>query len=227
MAKDTFYFPHDYGARNDPKLQKLQMTMGHEGKGIFWDLLELMYEQGGYLPITECESIAFALRTSCDKLNAVLQNYNLFKKSDTHYYSESVIARLNLRKSKSEKASESANKRWKNANAMRTHSEGNAIKERKVKESKGKERKENKEKGIKKLHPIVNFSPPSENDVKKYFVENGYTEQAAVTAFRYYSTANWVDSKGNKVRNWKQKMISVWFKPENKHALQAERRLNH
>jgi nitric oxide reductase large subunit len=28
--------------------------------------------------------------------------------------------------------------------------------------------------------------------------------------------ANWVDSKGSKIRNWKQKMINVWFKDENK-----------
>jgi hypothetical protein len=26
---------------------------------------------------------------------------------------------------------------------------------------------------------------------------------------------NWIDSKGSKVKNWKQKMQGVWFKPEN------------
>ena len=28
--------------------------------------------------------------------------------------------------------------------------------------------------------------------------------------------SDWKDSKGNKVKNWKQKMQSVWFKDENK-----------
>jgi len=60
------------------------------------------------------------------------------------------------------------------------------------------------------------FVPPSIDDVKKYFVENGYSEKAATTAFNFYSVADWFDSKGNKVKNWKQKMISVWFKKENK-----------
>jgi hypothetical protein len=60
------------------------------------------------------------------------------------------------------------------------------------------------------------FAAPSLEDVRKYFAENEYSVGAADKAFAYYNEAGWVDSKGNKVRNWKQKMISVWFKPENK-----------
>lgn len=57
---------------------------------------------------------------------------------------------------------------------------------------------------------------PSVSDVVSYFLENGYSEQSAKKAHEYYELANWHDSKGNKVKNWKQKMIAVWFKPENK-----------
>ena len=60
------------------------------------------------------------------------------------------------------------------------------------------------------------FTPPVISDVISYFEENGYTKQSAEKAFKYYSVANWKDVKGNKVRNWKQKMQSVWFKDENK-----------
>lgn len=60
------------------------------------------------------------------------------------------------------------------------------------------------------------FIPPSALDVLEYFKLNGYTEDAAKRAFEYYHVANWVDSKGKKVRNWKQKMQANWFKPENK-----------
>ncbi len=49
-----------------------------------------------------------------------------------------------------------------------------------------------------------------------YFKDNGYSEISAQKAFRYYNDANWMDSKGNKVKNWKQKMQGVWFKDENK-----------
>lgn len=60
------------------------------------------------------------------------------------------------------------------------------------------------------------FAAPTLEDVRKYFADNGYGVGAADRAFAYYDEAGWVDSKGNKVRNWKQKMISVWFKDENK-----------
>lgn len=53
-------------------------------------------------------------------------------------------------------------------------------------------------------------------DVKLYFFENGYSDLAAIRFFDYYSVANWNDSKGNKVKNWKQKAQAVWFKPDNK-----------
>jgi hypothetical protein len=53
-------------------------------------------------------------------------------------------------------------------------------------------------------------------DIKLYFLENGFSEISAQKFFDYYSIANWKDSKGNKVKNWKQKAQAVWFKPENK-----------
>lgn len=60
------------------------------------------------------------------------------------------------------------------------------------------------------------FVPPTEEQVVSFFVKNGYKATSGSTAYRYYATANWVDSRGNKVMNWKQKMISVWFKEEHK-----------
>ena len=60
------------------------------------------------------------------------------------------------------------------------------------------------------------FTPPSISEVKEYFKEKGYSEQSAIKAFDYYDVADWKDSKGNKVKNWKQKMQGVWFKEENK-----------
>ena len=47
------------------------------------------------------------------------------------------------------------------------------------------------------------------------FSDKGYSEEAANKAYDYYSAGNWKDSKGKRVKNWKQKMIAVWFKAEN------------
>lgn len=60
------------------------------------------------------------------------------------------------------------------------------------------------------------FSPPTIEEVKAYFNEKGYTEESAIRAFNYYEAGEWSDGRGNKVKSWKQKMVGVWFKPENK-----------
>jgi hypothetical protein len=75
-------------------------------------------------------------------------------------------------------------------------------------------------KKVKKVNKrdIREFIPPIIEDVIQYFVENGYSKESAIHAFKYYNEADppWTDSRGQKVRGWKQKMRGVWFKPENK-----------
>lgn len=60
------------------------------------------------------------------------------------------------------------------------------------------------------------FEPPTVQDVENYFIENGFRKDAGTKAYNYYAVAEWRDSKGNQVKNWKQKMQAVWFKEENK-----------
>lgn len=140
MAKETFYFSHDYNARGDRKMVNLLMTVGIEGIGIYWCIVEMLYEEGGYLMRTECERIAFELRTHSERIEQVI-NSTLFKNDDEKFWSESVLQRIEIRRIKSEKARESAN--YRHANAMRTHNNGNAININRnaIKESKEKENK--------------------------------------------------------------------------------------
>ena len=60
------------------------------------------------------------------------------------------------------------------------------------------------------------FKKPTIEEAKQYFKDNGYREDSGEFAWNYYNDADWFDSKGNPVLNWKQKMRSVWFKDENK-----------
>lgn len=73
-----------------------------------------------------------------------------------------------------------------------------------------------KDKDKEKKRKRIEFSPPLLQDVKNYFKEKGYLESVAETAFEFYNVADWIDSKGNPVKNWKQKMNSVWFKEEHR-----------
>jgi hypothetical protein len=74
----------------------------------------------------------------------------------------------------------------------------------------------NKKNKKKKKKENADFVSPEINEVVNYFIEKGFSKELAIRAFNFYAEANWKDSRGNQVLNWKQKMNSVWFKPENK-----------
>lgn len=139
MKSDTFYFPHDFNARNDRKLIKVHLKFKMSGIGIFWSLIEMMYEENGKLPVSEIPTIAAHFREKESTVLSVINDFDLFKNDGNFFWSESVKHRMLKRLEKSEKAKASASHRWQNANAMRTHTDRNAIKERKGKENKGKE----------------------------------------------------------------------------------------
>lgn len=66
------------------------------------------------------------------------------------------------------------------------------------------------------------FEPPTQKEVIDFFKEKGYKESAGKKAWEYYDAADWNDSTGKKIKSWKQKMIGVWFKDENKSPKIAE-----
>jgi len=141
MPKDTFYFSHDYNARNDEKIKRLIRKHGMIGYGIFWSIVEDLYNNANALHL-DYEGIAYDLRSDSDTVSSVINDFDLFVFDVNSFGSLSVQKRLDERNDKSIKARESANKRWNNANALQMHSDSNAIKERKGKEIKGKEIKE-------------------------------------------------------------------------------------
>jgi len=151
MKKEAYYFSHDSNARQDEKIIKLRMKLGWEGYGLYWALIEMLRDAKDYKLETDYESIAFELRTECERIKSVIEDYGLFDIREGMFYSTSLLNRMSLREDKSNKAREAAKKRWakntdnqqdtseSNADGMRTHSESNAIK---GKESKGKENKD-------------------------------------------------------------------------------------
>lgn len=169
MKKNTFYFSHDYHARSDGKLVKVMMKHGVAGIGIYWCLIEMLYENEGRISVDECERIAFELRTDSDCIASVLRDFDLFNSDGEFFWSESINRRIEGIKSKSIKAKESANLRWnkeKDANVMRTHSDRNANK------IKSNEIKSNKIKGNKiKEDEIKAIELSEDNSVHKIFID--------------------------------------------------------
>ena len=55
------------------------------------------------------------------------------------------------------------------------------------------------------------FVPPTLEEVKAY-CEERHNNVDYKRFYEYYNEGNWKDSKGNPVKNWKQKMIANWEK---------------
>jgi len=193
MAKESFYFPHDYHARHDRKLQNLFMDHGLEAIGAYWCIIEMLYEEGGKLPC-EYGRIAMALRTDKDRIADIIINYELFENDENEFWSNSVLKRIENRKEKSDKAKFSAEKRWNNANALRPECDRNAIKERK-----GKEIKE----------CIGAFAPPTQDEIKNYCNERK-NKVDPIKFHDFYTSKGWMVGK-NKMKNW-QAAVRNWEK---------------
>ncbi len=148
MGKETFYFSHDYNVRSDDKIKRLIRAHGMTGYGIFWTIIEDLYNNANALK-TDYEGITFDLRADANIVKSIINDFDLFVIENGLFGSVSIERRLDERNKKSEKARQSAFKRWNkiraDANALQTHCEGNAIKDSIVKESKVKESKEEEE----------------------------------------------------------------------------------
>ena len=137
-SKETFYFSHDYNTRSDIKIKKLIVKHGYEGYGIFWALIEDLYQNANALPL-DFDCISYDLRSSSDMIKSIISDFGLFQIGDDTFGSASVQRRLDKRNEKSRKARESAMKRWGNKKRETSKKcDRNAIKESKVKESKVK-----------------------------------------------------------------------------------------
>ena len=136
--KETYYFSHDYNCRSDEKIKRLIRKHGMLGYGVFWVILEDLYQNANAMRL-DYDCIAYELRVDEKQVESIINDFDLFVIKDGYFGSLSVQRRLDERIEKSQKARESAFKRWDkdntNANAMRTQCDSNAIKERKEKEN--------------------------------------------------------------------------------------------
>lgn len=202
--KESYYFPHDFDPTGDPKMQALIGEYGSTGYGIYWRIVEMLHTDCNHkLPLKQYIYLAIAkqMLTSVEQTQAII-NYainvcELFVSDSDFFWSNRVNSNFEKRSEISEKRSIAGK-----AGAIAKQNLANA--------SKGKEKK------VKEIKVNKEFIEPSLDEVKNYFKENNYKEETAIKFYQSYSVANWVDSKGNKVKNWKQKAINVWFKDENK-----------
>lgn len=112
--KGSNYFQHDFYARNDPKLSNLIVHHGVKGVGVYWCLVENLYEQGGKLSLSTCKSIAFSLHVDVSIVESIIKDFSLFVDDGKEFWSESIIRRLEKQESIRSKRKAAVMKRWQN-----------------------------------------------------------------------------------------------------------------
>jgi hypothetical protein len=198
MAKELPYFKFEPNEWENGNIQ----IFTHQEKGVFIDLCSMYWSRLGDV------SYKLAVQKICggnaNALDSLYEN-KIFEIIDGNIYIKFLSEQLNEFENTSERNSKIAKEGWEkrrkqkelsesNANALRTQSESNAIREEKIREDK-----------------IINI-----DDIYDYFESNGYKKDVAEKFYNYYNLSDWKDSNGKKVKNWKQKAQSVWFKDENK-----------
>lgn len=207
--KDAYYFPHFYNARNDDKILKLRRILGLEGYGAYFCILEMLRGEKDFsLPLESIENIAFELRKDKEYILTIINSFDLFIIDNNEFFSPKLIDFLQPYLMRKEKARVAgiASGRHRKLKLNSSSAQAEQVKESKVKESKVKE--------LKKVNQKKKKVAPKIEEVMEYFRQKGYSIEIAKKAFEYYNMANWKDSTGKPVLNWKQKMIAVWFKPE-------------
>lgn len=211
------YFPLD--VIMDEKVELIEAKYDLVGFAVIVKLYQKIYANGYFLNVTDETLLLLAKRinVNINQLNAIINDclhYGIFDKKLFEDYKiltskgiqarflEAIIRRKNVDLFNEYLLMSTSN--YKNVTLIDQNVDigtQSKVKESIVKESKRKQSV---------------FTPPTIEEVKEYFSENGYNEETANKMFKSYSVADWHDSKGNKIKNWKQKAINVWFTEENK-----------
>lgn len=106
------YFSHDYSTREKKEMKKIIKDFGYEGYGLYWAIVEFMY-RNELMPGEEALVID---ERYTEKVEAILNNYNLFHIENGYYISDRIIENIQKQEAKSQKAKQAVNSRW----AMKT-----------------------------------------------------------------------------------------------------------
>ena len=141
------YFNHDSSARTDYRIISMRATLGYEGYGVFWAVLELLFTEENKICTNQYDILAYGLQCDPKILKQVVEDFDLFVIEDGCFYSKRLNKHIEEINNKSIKAKENAAKRWNNANAKQPHntsqSDRNASKVQYSKADKTKLKKSN------------------------------------------------------------------------------------
>lgn len=204
------WFKHDSDASADAKLKRVRMKYGMAGYGLYWYCLELI-AMG-----VEANKLTFELEHDAEIIAhdtginyAVVQemmvymcDLGLFENTDGRITCLKMASRL-------DQSMTSNPAMRKVISGIKNHDPVMMASSEPVTESCKNRREEKRveEKREDKGQKRKRFTPPAVGEVVAYVAEKNLTVDPR-HFHEYFTEGNWHDSKGNPVKNWKQKILT-------------------
>lgn len=222
MGKDTYYFPHDFNARNDPKLIALRHKYKAVGMAVYWTIIEFLHEQEGnkfepksYIISTLAEQSGANAEQVLEVIKSCVDEYDLLRSDEGCYVSDRVLRNIQKREEISEARSISGKKgalskaNAKQMPAIAEQTQANA------KQSSAKKGNKGKERDIVKRE-LVLFKESEYFDKEVFFkcLKSAGPPYNQADPKSYYDKAhNWSESKENKKVDW-MATVKNWIRKD-------------
>lgn len=215
MAEKRYYWlklKEDYF--NNPKIKKLRKIAGGDTYTIIYLKMQLLsiknggiIEYEGIEPTFE-EELALKLDEDIDNVSVTLNYLQLQSLVDANNNEFMLIEATNNIGSEGQSAERVRRFREREQKALRSNDCVTPVLQNSISISNSISNNniniEEKEKKSKR------FVPPTLEEIQTY-IDERHSPVDAQQFYDYFNTGNWVDSNGNKVKNWKQKLLT-WEK---------------
>lgn len=210
------YFRHDYNARNDMKLQSVITKHGAVGIGVYWIIVEMLYQNGGELPLDIARNISVAYFTDFKVVESVINDFDLFENDGNVFWSVRIRQTIDNTKKVSDARKAASRQRWsrkqekpENPESRKTASHPPAKEELSLFEQ-PEEQKADVPEDVPKPEEQKKrtyFKPPTVEEVAAYVKEKGYSIDAEQFV-AFYESKGWMIGK-NKMQKWRA-AVATW-----------------
>lgn len=191
------------------------------GIGLYWCIVECLYENNGYLDLNQLDLLAYELRVDKNAIINLIDNYDLFKKNKKSFFSKSVLQRLEKINEISKKNKENIRKRWEKAKTNANYESDTTVlplnykekeKKNKIKENKIKENSFNTTTNIYEYieknfgRPISPVEYEKINTWLSLYAEEIIEHAVAISVMNSKKTFNYVEGI---LKTWKGKNLTT------------------
>lgn len=209
MLKDSF-LKHAIGSRDHPKLVEAERASRGLYKAVWWDLVDMLWEQGGYLPM-DFDKLAYILRyPTPEEVKRVVMDFGLFENDGQRIWNESALEGIQHKMDVGERRAE--NRRGKGSNNGRSTNEEQMKNECSTNEKRSSDREIDREIDKRDISLLAADAEKAEI-YRLFFFKNFRDPEKEVQRFLDRYEGNWTRTGSTRPERDHMKLARSW-KPE-------------